>query len=71
VERERRKYQNIVYRDTALYCVEGQEKKSKYFVMIYGFILWEGTEESIKILCIEIWHYTVEKNRRSYQIIEY
>jgi hypothetical protein len=54
-----------------IYCVEEQEKGSKYSVLRYGIILWKGTGECIKLLSNEIWHYSVERDRRLYQIIVY
>jgi hypothetical protein len=67
----RRIYQNIVYLGMVLYSGEGQEKVSKYFVLRYGNILRAGKGESIKLLCIMIWHYTADRDRRMNQNILY
>jgi hypothetical protein len=64
VVREIRIYENNVYYGIAIYCVEGQEKVPKYCVLRYGIILLGETGKYMKLLCIEVWHYTLSSERR-------
>jgi hypothetical protein len=69
VRRNRRIYQNIGYWDMALYCGKEQENISEYCVLRYGIMLWGGKGEFIGLLCIEIWHYTAELDRRNIRML--
>jgi hypothetical protein len=49
----------------------GTGEVSNYCVLGYDIILREGIVEIIKILCIEIWHYTARRDMRMYHNIVY